>query len=183
MTQHDGEPFPRPAIIPLMIKLGDFVGDDDGDGVPNAADNCPQTPNPAQRDDDGDRIGNACDNCPAVANVDQSDRDGDGIGDACEGACCLDDGRCLEQDVETCLSFGGMPAPEGGRCEGDTDGDGIVNACDLCPGVDDAVFAPECEGAIPTTSQWGLIVLTLLLLAGGKIYFGGRRLSANQRGS
>ncbi len=46
---------------------------------------------------------------------------------------------------------------------------------DQCPGVDDAVFAPECEGAIPTTSQWGLIVLTLLLLVGIKMICFGRR--------
>ena len=55
------------------------MGYDDEDGAPNAADNCPDLPNPGQADQDGDRIGNACDNCPAVANVDQSDRDGDGI--------------------------------------------------------------------------------------------------------
>ncbi|MCH8146641.1 MAG: thrombospondin type 3 repeat-containing protein [Planctomycetes bacterium] len=167
--------FPFPAVVPLTITLGDFEGDDDDDGVPNAGDNCLLIPNPSQTDQDGDGVGNVCDNCPAVANVDQTDTDGDGVGDACEGACCLDDGACLAQDVETCLSAGGTPGPEGADCEGDADGDGIVDACDLCRGIDDAVFAPECEGAIPTTSQWGLIVLTLLLLAGGKIYFSGRR--------
>ena len=55
---------------------------------------------------------------------------------------------------------------------GDADGDGALNCNDKCPGVDDTVFAPECEGAIPTTSQWGLVVLTLLLLTGGKKFFG-----------
>ena len=164
--------FPRPAIVPVTITLGDFVGDDDGDGAPNAGDNCPQLPNPAQTDQDDDGIGDACDNCPAVANIDQTDTNGDGTGDACEGACCLADGRCLAQDVENCLSTGGTPGPEGANCEGDADADGIVDVCDRCQGVDDAVFAPECEGAIPATSQWGLIVLTLLLLASAKALFG-----------
>ncbi|MCH7729294.1 MAG: IPTL-CTERM sorting domain-containing protein [Planctomycetes bacterium] len=57
----------------------------------------------------------------------------------------------------------------------DSDGDGVPDCDDQCPGVDDAVFAPECEGAIPTTSQWGLIVLTLLLLVGIKMICFGRR--------
>jgi len=35
--------------------------DSDGDGVPDAQDNCPNTPNPDQTDSDGDGIGDACD--------------------------------------------------------------------------------------------------------------------------
>jgi N-acetylneuraminic acid mutarotase len=78
--------------------------DGDGDGIPDADDNCPVTPNPDQADSDGDGIGDACDacshdsandadgdglcgnvdNCPADANADQSDLDHDGIGDVCD---------------------------------------------------------------------------------------------------
>ena len=32
----------------------------------------------------------------------------------------------------------------------------------------------ECSGRIPTISEWGLVILALLLLAGGKVYFGRR---------
>jgi hypothetical protein len=35
-------------------------------------------------DTDGDGVCDAADNCPAVANADQADTDGDGVGDACE---------------------------------------------------------------------------------------------------
>lgn len=35
-------------------------GDRDADGVSNAADNCPGTPNPNQADSDGDGVGDAC---------------------------------------------------------------------------------------------------------------------------
>lgn len=42
--------------------------DRDGDGVPNATDNCPDVPNPTQADADMDRVGDACDACPMVPN-------------------------------------------------------------------------------------------------------------------
>ncbi|EYF05541.1 DUF4215 domain-containing protein [Chondromyces apiculatus] len=42
--------------------------DSDGDGIPNASDNCPTEPNPDQADQDGDGRGDACDLCPTVAN-------------------------------------------------------------------------------------------------------------------
>jgi hypothetical protein len=38
--------------------------DTDGDGVPDAEDNCPTIPNPGQEDTDGDGVGDACDTCP-----------------------------------------------------------------------------------------------------------------------
>jgi hypothetical protein len=57
----------------------------------------------------------------------------------------------------------------------DSDGDTVEDCRDQCPGVDDAIFAPECVGKIPTVSQWGLVIMTLMLLAAGKIYFGRRR--------
>ena len=38
--------------------------DRDGDGVPDAIDNCPDTPNPDQADSDGDGAGDACDTPP-----------------------------------------------------------------------------------------------------------------------
>ena len=57
--------------------------DGDGDGLEDAADNCPLTMNADQLDGDGDGVGDACDNCP-FANPAQLDRDGDGIGDLCD---------------------------------------------------------------------------------------------------
>jgi hypothetical protein len=75
--------------------------DGDGDGIPDASDNCPGTQNPMQEDDDKDGIGNACeappppdsdgdgipdasDNCPGTQNPMQQDDDGDGLGNACD---------------------------------------------------------------------------------------------------
>jgi len=42
--------------------------DSDGDGEPNATDNCPNTPNADQADGDNDGRGDACDDCPTVFN-------------------------------------------------------------------------------------------------------------------
>ena len=69
-----------------MIPVVEDTTDSDGDGVGDALDNCPATPNANQLDRDGDGVGDACDNCPSVANPGQEDEDGDGVGDACEVA-------------------------------------------------------------------------------------------------
>lgn len=79
--------------------------DDDGDGVPNARDNCPDVKNPDQMDKDHNGVGDACedfdhdgvmnniDNCIDVPNADQQDTDGDGIGDHCDAK----ESRFIEQ--------------------------------------------------------------------------------------
>ena len=58
--------------------------DSDGDGVPDAADNCPSVPNTDQGNEDGDKYGDACDPCPPVADDMFVDSDGDGIDDQCD---------------------------------------------------------------------------------------------------
>ena len=45
--------------------------DTDGDGVPDASDDCPLVPNADQADADGDGVGDACDNCPVTFNPNQ----------------------------------------------------------------------------------------------------------------
>jgi len=175
----------------------------DADSLGNVCDNCPNVTNQNQSDVDADGVGDVCDNCmtdpngpdlgtcilgspgpfdegvfggtcligadcPAGAICDraQRDTDGDGTGNACDD--CPGDGGKVEPGVCGC----GIPD------EGDADGDGFLDCVDQCPGADDAVFAPECVGAIPTVSQWGLLVLALLLLVGGKLYFGRRAATA-----
>lgn len=95
----------------FKLFLGQPEGFDfDGDGVPDATDNCPQTWNLSQYDADGNGRGNECDipeppanfdgssaepdldgdgipdhfdNCTGKKNEDQADSNHDGIGDAC----------------------------------------------------------------------------------------------------
>jgi hypothetical protein len=100
--------------------------DRDGDGVPNAFDNCVGTPNSNQTDTDGDTAGDACDvdddnddvldgndNCPLVANADQLDFDGDGEGDACDFD---DDNDGVSDGTDQCLATAGGSTVDANGC-------------------------------------------------------------------
>jgi hypothetical protein len=138
----------------LQQSLGDIFGsiltDTDGDGVSEAADNCPSIPNPDQLNTDDDMEGDACDedddgdnwediydNCPIVPNANQEDVDEDGKGDACD-TCPNDplddvDGDGFCGDIDNC------PIVPNANQE-DTDEDGVGDVCDTCPNdpLDDA---------------------------------------------
>jgi Tol biopolymer transport system component len=59
-------------VYELYVNVFGSPPDADADGVPDADDNCPTTPNSAQMDSDSDGVGNACDNCPAWPNAGQA---------------------------------------------------------------------------------------------------------------
>lgn len=69
--------------------------DDDGDGLWDSEDNCPEVENADQANSDGDTLGDACDNCPNADNEDQADEDEDGLGDACD--------PCLGDPTNSCV--------------------------------------------------------------------------------
>jgi hypothetical protein len=167
--------------------------DSDSDGINDAYDNCPDDWNPLQEDGDGDNVGDLCDGCPsdpnkidpgvcgcgnadidtdsdALFDCEDSDDDNDGVPD-------LDDADPFDPDV----------------CE-DVDGDG----CDDCaigtdglgplPDNDPANDGPDADGdgicdageeAISALSEWGLVVMALLLLIGGKALLGVGRAGAS----
>ncbi|MEL6122841.1 MAG: thrombospondin type 3 repeat-containing protein, partial [Bacteroidota bacterium] len=132
------------------------IDDADGDGVADADDNCPMTPNADQANNDRDDMGNACDD----------DDDNDGVPDTVD---------CDPLDA-TVSTRPGDPCDDGlattvndrisddCRCVGENDGDqdGVLDADDNCPntpaglGVDangcadrDADgFFPGAEGAL-----------------------------------
>ncbi|MCE9575974.1 MAG: tandem-95 repeat protein, partial [Deltaproteobacteria bacterium] len=124
-ANHDGEI--DPGERDPNNKADDTVAppDKDGDGVPDADDNCPDVVNPDQADADGDGTGDACedadgdgivdgsDNCPTVANTDQANQDGDAQGDACDND---DDNNGFVDDYG--VSGGGCAAGGGGGSSG-----------------------------------------------------------------
>ena len=107
--------------------------DADGDGVPDATDNCVAAANTDQLDGDGDGQGNVCDadddndgladgadNCPTIANAGQADGDGDGPGDPCDPD---DDNDGVEDASDNCPL---LTNPD----QRDDDKDGVGRACD-----------------------------------------------------
>ena len=109
------------------------------------------------------------------------DCNGNGIADECDIGCGSIGGPC---DVQGCGQ------------SGDTNGDGIPDKCGacctaagctqtietLCVGPskskyhgDGTTCEEACPTGIPTVSEWGLVVLALLLLVAGKVYFGRKR--------
>jgi hypothetical protein len=108
----------------LSISAVNFPppADLDGDGVPDALDNCPETPNPTQADCDGNGIGDAC-----QAGFD--DFNGNGVPDYCE--CIGDlfvDGQINGADLGALLSQWGAASAS---TVSDLNRDGVVNGADL----------------------------------------------------
>lgn len=140
----------------------EFDPNPDGDCVKGGCDNCPLAPNSDQLDSDGDGVGDVCDPCP-MDNPD--DPDGDGVCSAEEG--CPNDPNKLDPGICGC-----------GTLDIDSDNDSVADCNDLCPDIDDTIFAPQCAEAIPAASTWGLLVISLLLITMAKVVFGRPRADA-----
>lgn len=85
---------------------GDACDDDPVNGDDGDNDNADV---PIEADDDGDGVPNAEDNCPNVPNDSQQDLDADGIGDACDGETDTELGYPeLPDDLETITAESGL---------------------------------------------------------------------------
>ena len=75
-----------------------------------------------------------------------------------QSACCLTDGSCQDLTEEGCNDLPGAVFRGGGTsCLGDNDNSGEDDACD-------DLFD------VPAVSAWGVVILALLVLAGGTVF-------------
>lgn len=129
--------------------------DADGDGIPDASDNCPNNANANQANADGDSMGDACDGCPFDAaktapgtcgcNVADTDTDADGVTDCmdnCPGLANADqadaDGDHVGDACDGCPNDPAKNTPGACGCnmaDIDSDGDGVADCVDNCPQV------------------------------------------------
>ncbi|WP_407738608.1 lamin tail domain-containing protein [Hyalangium sp.] len=146
--------------------------DKDGDGVPDAKDNCPLVFNPirpmdngAQADSDKDGVGDACDPCPLAANTTScsvpalDDEDGDGLKDW----------------QDNCPYVANAD-------QADADGDKRGDACDVCPNTANPgakpcpvtiydVKKPALDGTRPLLNQPVSLADVLVTAVGGNGFF------------
>lgn len=155
--------------------------DTDGDGVPDATDNCPLTANPDQANTDGDLEGDACD----------ADDDNDGQTDADETACgsdpldvnsraadndadnspdCVDaddDNDAVADPTDNCQFAANADQTDtdgdaqGDACDADDDNDGVADTADNCPLVsnpnqadaDNDGIGDACDNTAPVANN------------------------------
>ena len=123
----------------------DTPTDSDGDGVPDADDNCVDAVNPDQADSDGDGVGDAC----------EGDRDSDGVLDDGDGTGEPGDSTCVGGEVadcdDNCVETPNADQADsdadgvGDVCDPDRDGDGVLSASELPTGTRSR-RAPTLEG-------------------------------------
>ena len=97
----------------LNLNLIVLSDDNDGDGVLNADDNCPDTANQNQNDIDGDLIGDVCDSNPLPNNTFSLQVEGETCRSANDGSMKLDIDRSnhnVDSEIPFTISITGGPA-------------------------------------------------------------------------
>jgi len=127
------------GLTSLAAELVVFGDDSDGDGVPDAADGCPNDPSKvapgvcgcgrSDADSDGDGVADCVDRCAGTPAGMPVGADGCAAGDCDRNG--LDDAWEVATGRASDCDGNGVPD----ACESDRDGDGVNDACDNCPDV------------------------------------------------
>jgi len=126
---HSGNPCPPLICIESFASCFD---DNDTDGIPDYADNCPENYNPSQTDTDNDTIGDSCDNCPDDTNPTQEDTDNDSIGDACDNCPIMSNLDQFDNDTDGVGDVCDNCLTDSNPEQIDTDNDTLGDVCDNC---------------------------------------------------
>ena len=128
-------------------SLGPGDTDTDGDGTPDAVDNCPRTPNADQLDSNSDGVGDACSQPPVVSCSTDAECS---RGQVCVSGVCEDptstgddlDGDGILDTVDNCPN---TPNPD----QADTNGDGVGDACSINASAWYCTQDDECPTNVP----------------------------------
>lgn len=128
---------PTPTATPTPTMTATPGPDTDGDGIPDAIDNCPTAPNPDQANHDGERIDNGRGPSDDVTNP-----AADASGDACDPD---DDNDGLPDTSEMAFPIPACPSATGPTdpLSPDTDGDGVIDGVECALGADPASAASK----------------------------------------
>jgi len=169
--------------------------DSDSDGILDYCDNCINIYNPSQLDFDNDFIGDECDfcpndiindpdedgicgindNCPYFFNPSQIDSDNDNVGDECDF--CVNNPIINNYSTFPCnfdACAGDLESWNGNSCLCEFNISSISGCTDSLainynPNANCDDNSCNYSVSIPTLSQWGIMILALLLLIIGTI--------------
>lgn len=156
---------------PLPAEEVLVVADADGDGVPDASDNCPNHQNTDQADCDGDGLGDAC----ALAAGKARDCNDTGVPDDCEIAQGLSKDCDLNGVPDECdLASGaasdvnGNNIPDECDCRADYSGDKKIGARDLAQLLASWGLPDAPQGDLTADGRVGADDLAVLLASWGE---------------
>ncbi len=158
--------------------------DRDGDGIPDALDECPDAPEDRDgfrdrdgcpdADNDADGFADSEDRCPNTPGVEARggcplvDSDGDGIADREDAA------PYEPEDFDGHRDADGAPDP-------DNDGDGIPDLRDACPGAPERINGVDDEDGCPDEGDAQVAVAEGKIEIDDRIYFDSDRATIKQR--